>query len=96
MVSEATTRDGRCQFPSGACGPATYPDDSTFEQFAIDRCVPAFESYVGRDFETDTEFDFGFFYPGAEAWGANDHEVACYVFRLDEQPLTKSVKATGS
>ena len=88
--------DGEVIFVGDHPDKAAYPDDSTFEQFALDRCVPAFESYVGRDYETDTEFDFGFFYPGEEAWYANDHEIACYVYRLDEQPLTQSVKAAGS
>ncbi|MEZ0240088.1 MAG: septum formation family protein [Chloroflexota bacterium] len=87
--------DGEVIFVGDHPDQDAYPADSAFEGFAFDSCVPAFESYVGRDWETDSEFDFGFFYPGAEAWAANDHEIACYVYRLDEQPLTQSVKAAG-
>jgi hypothetical protein len=87
--------DGEVIFVGDQPDQDTYPDESAFDAFALDRCVPAFEAYVGRDYETDEEFDFGFFYPGEEAWNANDHEITCYVYRLDEHPLTQSLKAAG-
>ncbi len=34
----------------------------------------------------------GYFYPLADRWGGGDHEIACYVLRLDGTPLTNSVK----
>jgi hypothetical protein len=54
--------------------------------------VPAFEAYTGRDWETDTELDLGYFYPTADGWPSGDREVACYVARLDGVSMSASVK----
>jgi len=70
-----------------------YPGDDAFDTFVEQQCIPAFNSYLGRDFDTDTEFGMGFFYPLADRWGDGDHEIACYVQRSDGTPLTNSVKS---
>jgi hypothetical protein len=70
-----------------------YPPDEAFSTFAEQQCVPAFEAYVGRDYETDTEYEFGFYYPASESWSDSDHEVACFVYRIDGAKMTSSVKA---
>ena len=70
-----------------------FPGEDAFDDFAFAQCVPAFESYVGRDYETDEELDFGVFYPIEEGWQEGDREITCYAYRVDEQPMTTSVKA---
>jgi hypothetical protein len=69
-----------------------YPGDEAFSLFAQQQCVPAFEAYLGRDYESDTEFDYGFYYPAPESWSDSDREVACFIYRLDGGTMTSSVK----
>jgi hypothetical protein len=35
------------------------------------------------------------FYPTSTGWSGGDHEVTCYIYRLDDAKLTKSVKAAS-
>ena len=72
-----------------------YPSIDAFDAFVFERCVPAFESYTGRDWETDTELDMAYLYPTDEGWPQGDHEVACYVERLDLSKMNASVKAAA-
>jgi len=71
----------------------TYPDLDAFDAFVYERCVPAFESYTGRDWETDTELDMAYFYPTSEGWPSGDHEISCYLVRLDSGKMMSSMKA---
>jgi hypothetical protein len=73
-----------------------YPGLDAFDAFVFERCVPAFESYTGRLWETDTELDMGYFYPTTEGWPEGDHEIACYTFRIDTGTMTTSVKAAAN
>ena len=73
----------------------TYPTVEAFDAFVVDKCVPAFESYTGRDWETDTELDMAYFYPTAEGWPKGDHEVSCYVVRLDNAKMNASLKVAA-
>ena len=73
-----------------------YPGEPAFQLFAEETCMPAFETYVGRDYDSDRELGAEYYFPLKELWDANDHEIACYVSRLDGKPLTTSVKGAGS
>jgi hypothetical protein len=70
----------------------TYPSDDQFTDFIISKCVPAFNTYTGKDFQTDTILDVGSFLPTAEGWKRGDHEVTCYAIRLDKKAVTTSFK----
>ena len=35
----------------------TYPTDAAIDAYAESNCVPAYEAYTGRDFETDAEMN---------------------------------------
>ncbi len=85
--------DGEVMYVADYPDQDAFPGESAFDQYVLDFCVPAFETYVGRDYETDTEFDFGYFFPSSEGWNSGDHEVTCYVFRVDREKLSTSVKA---
>lgn len=71
-----------------------YPGGEAFDTYAAQNCTAAYETYIGRDYETDTEYDFGYFYPLSEGWSDGDHEITCYIYRLDDQKMTQSVKAS--
>jgi putative regulator of septum formation len=77
---------------------APYPVISGFDDFVLENCVPVFESYVGRDWETDTDLNIGWLAPTLSGWTGDDHDrgFTCYVFRLDDGKLYGSVKNVGA
>ena len=87
--------DGEIMFVGDYPDQADYPGNDAFDAYAEANCIPAFESYIGRDYETDTEFNIGTFYPISEGWSSGDHEITCYVFRIDEAKMNASVKGIG-
>lgn len=70
-----------------------YPVVSGFDDYVLDYCVPAFNSYTGRDFETATALEIGYFSPTLDGWRDGDRGFSCHVYRVDEQKLTASVRA---
>jgi len=72
----------------------SYPTTAVFDDFVANTCIPVFESYTGRDWETDTELDMAYFYPTSEGWPEGDHEVSCYIVRIDSAKMTSSMKAS--
>ncbi len=72
---------------------ATYPTDAEFEDFVADKCLPAFETYTGRTYETATDLNIEWFVPTAESWADGNKKVVCYALNADGSTLTKSVKA---
>jgi hypothetical protein len=69
-----------------------YPSDEELRAFMEANCVPAFNSYTGRDYSTDTELDFSTFIPTEEGWKGGDQEISCYVVRVDGAAQSHSVK----
>ena len=70
----------------------TYPISLTLDRFIDEKCVPAFEPYVGRSFDSDPEMTIGYFYPSRDTWDSGDRTITCYVAQPDESPMTESVK----
>ncbi|HXG25813.1 MAG TPA: septum formation family protein [Candidatus Binatia bacterium] len=75
--------------PSG--GP--FPGDVALEAFIDANCPAAYTAYLGRDYVTDTEYDYGVYFPLPEGWDAGDHEITCFVVRIDGGQMTQSVRA---
>jgi hypothetical protein len=71
-----------------------YPVVSGFDDYIGENCVPAFSTYTGRNFETDTEYDLGYFRPTLTGWGEGDREFTCYIGRADGAKLTAPVNGT--
>ena len=71
----------------------SYPITLTFRNFVDESCIPAFATYVGRTYQEAEELDVGFFYPNSDGWSSGDRTVTCYIVRVDEAPMTQSVKA---
>jgi hypothetical protein len=84
--------DGEVMFVGDYPPADTYPGRPAFEDFVLTTCATAYQAYLGRDYASDTTYDLGVFYPTEESWGSGDHEIACYVYRIDEEKLTTSVK----
>ncbi|MEO5941282.1 MAG: septum formation family protein [Candidatus Limnocylindrales bacterium] len=55
-------------------------------------CAPVFASYVGQVAATNGVLDFGAFYPLDKDWNDGDRGVTCYAYRIDEKPMTTSLK----
>jgi putative regulator of septum formation len=70
----------------------TYPISPSLDSFIEERCVPAFESYVGQDVDAQEQLSIGYFYPSRDSWDSGDRTVTCYVLNTDASPMTESVK----
>ena len=59
-----------------------YPGDELLYEFAGERCLDAFEGYVGMPFDADPELYSTHFVPTEEGWfDAGDRRVTCLVYR---------------
>ena len=85
-------------FTSPAGPDEPYPVVSGFAEFVHENCLPAFESYTGRDWETDTVLDYGAYTPTLSGWtdDAHDRAFTCYVVRVDDGQLYGSMKNIGA
>jgi hypothetical protein len=70
------------------------PSDDAVMSEAGDRCVAAFETYVGTSFE-ESELDFGIMWPTPESWGAGDRTVMCSLQTMDGSKLEGSAAGSG-
>ncbi len=81
--------------PAGPDEP--YPVVSGFEDYVVPACKPAFESYTGRNWDTDTQLSMAWLEPTLSGW-TDDHDrgFTCYVIRVDHKKLNASVKGIGA
>jgi hypothetical protein len=72
----------------------SFPGYEAFDTFTEDNCPATFATYTGMDFYGDeaVDYDIGVLYPLEEGWGQGDHEITCYLLRVDEGPMTASLK----
>ena len=68
------------------------PVGCQLEAFTKTNCLPAYNDYTGRDFQSDAEITIGWFYPTTEGWKGGGRVVVCYAIRIDEAPTTQSIK----
>jgi hypothetical protein len=73
---------------------AAYPSDAEWEAWWESQCVPTFESYSGLDYATDPNLDVGMFTPTQEGWNDADRKVICYAARMDQAPMTRSIRSS--
>ncbi len=71
---------------------AAYPADSVVDAWARANCLPAWETYTGKTFETEPVLTINFYQPGKEGWSKGDRDVICYAIREDGATMTGSVK----
>lgn len=72
-----------------------YPVVSGFQDYIEQNCVPAFNSYTGRNFP-DAELGLSFFRPTLNGWANGDRGFTCFVVREDGQKLTATVRTAGT
>lgn len=71
-----------------------YPGVDAFDAFTEANCPPSFQAYTGLDFYSAAaeDYDIGLFYPLEEGWDRGDHEITCYIVRIDGGQMTASLK----
>jgi hypothetical protein len=72
--------------PDGA-----FPSDEAVTAFAETECVPAFNAYVGMDYQ-DSALYFSWFAPSTETWDDGDRAVQCATYDPENAELTSSVR----
>ena len=71
-----------------------FPGADEVQSQAEEGCVGEFEDYVGSTFE-ESDLDLFTITPTEETWDeADDREVICSVYALDESPLEGSVEGS--
>jgi hypothetical protein len=66
--------------------------ESQLIDFLSSSCGPAWVSYIGQEAAGSSVFDIGAFYPRDQDWNDGDRSVTCYTYRVDDQPMTSSLK----
>ena len=72
--------------------PATDTYPTSFQDFYSSTCAPAFNTYTGLDFDSDTTYNMAAFKPTTESWDTGDRRVICYAFRIDGATMNASIK----
>ena len=55
------------------------PTSQQLDEDAQKHCIPAFQSFVGKDFHS-SEIEMAFLTPSTDSWAAGDRDLVCYVF----------------
>jgi hypothetical protein len=76
---------------------AAFPGSDSFRAQVVSQCVPAATAYLGTSFDSQTDLDVGWFRPTQDSWDQrNDRGITCYLYRVDNGKLNKSVKGAGA
>jgi hypothetical protein len=72
------------------------PGVSAERATVIGSCDPAFESYVGIDYD-DSQWNYGYFSPSEVSWYEDgDRDLVCYVDHPDLEKTTGSAEGAGN
>ena len=72
-----------------------YPGEQAMIQYADESCLPLFEAYVDRDYETSA-LDYAYLYPTQSSWDqADDREIICFLYDFELAKLTGSMEGSG-
>jgi hypothetical protein len=81
---------GSAQHPDASA----YPGQPALETFAATSCIPAFNAYVGGDFQASSLAMLPLV-PTETTWARGDRAITCVVLSNDGTKLTSSVKGSG-
>ena len=73
-------------------GNGSYPTSAAVQDWIRTNCVPAWNAYTGKDITSQAVLDLGWYQPTTDGWGGGDRSMICYAIRVDEAPMTSSVK----
>lgn len=72
-----------------------YPGDEAIGTAAQEECLPAFEEFVGADYQ-ESSLDINIIPPSQETWDeADDREVICIAYTMDGSTSTESFEGSG-
>lgn len=73
---------------------STYPGPAQMGEMADEVCLESFQPFVGRSYETSA-LEFGWLTPTSDSWGQGDRVITCFIFDLDFEKLTGSMRGTA-
>lgn len=73
-----------------------YPVVSGFDDYIEENCIPIFESYTGREWDTEFDLALRYFRPTLTGWGEGDRGFTCYVSRADGGQMSATVRGIGT
>jgi hypothetical protein len=68
------------------------PDKATRDQWVVDNCFPAYQTYTGIDINTQTDWEMDFYSPTADGWSHGDHGITCFAAKVDGSQTKGSIK----
>lgn len=72
----------------------TYPTDAVFETYMRDNCLPAFATFIGRDYAGST-LEIDWFTPTTDGWIRGGRSVECVAYDPDQPRLTQSLQGSN-
>ncbi|HDH03663.1 MAG TPA: hypothetical protein ENH15_05405 [Actinobacteria bacterium] len=71
-----------------------FPGVDQVSATAFEGCVAAFDSYVGLDYAS-SELVATFLAPSSGSWEEDDREVVCFLYQIDLDKLTGTMRDSG-
>jgi len=91
IVKCSQPHDSEAYF-SGNLDDGDFPGDDAIKQGAEALCGPAFTDFVGAPYEDGKGYDYSYYTPTKESWGAGDREIMCVVFDPSGAKVTGTLK----
>jgi hypothetical protein len=75
-----------------ASGP--WPGETAIFNEADQECFGKFEPFVGQEY-TSSRLEFSYLYPTEQSWGDGDREIVCFLFDVNLERLSGSMRGSG-
>ena len=72
----------------------SYPGDSEMFEYAAEACLDPFEAFVGASY-ISSSLDYAYLTPTQASWNEGDREILCFLYDLDWDKLTGSMRGSG-
>lgn len=92
-VDCAEPHDNEIFFEFSLAG-GTFPGEDAIMGEAADRCIPAFDAFVGKSYY-ESDLDIFPITPTAASWEEGDRVVYCVLYALDLSKLTGSMRGAN-
>ena len=71
-----------------------YPGDDMMGEIATDKCLEAFDGFVGKAYE-DSSLDIFPLYPSSQSWKNDDREVVCALYDMNYEKLVGTAQGSA-
>lgn len=78
-------------FKFATSGDATFPGQTGFDSFIVEKCSVAFTTYIGIA-EDQSSLSYSAYTPVESGWKSGDRDITCFLGALDGSKLTGSMK----